>query len=153
MKRLNLLVFPVLMLTLWACNSVSNDRLILDVKEIKGKTSVEVEDMLGRPDTVFTRSILGKKYYVQRYKERELDIRHYQGQLVDVVVNKPFDLTFEPQVIKRFGFEYEAPHSQDTAAYYRWKDLQGIANINVYMVGVKKPEDVATYFKIYFDMK
>jgi len=124
------------------------------VAELKGKKPLDVEEILGKPDTTYNRGILGKQLFIMRYfNKRDAEFRFLRSsnQLESITINKPFDLEFSPEVVEEYGLNYVPTQDYDTSSYFRWKDLDGFSNVNIYKVGMKKPDGVKTYFHIYFD--
>ncbi|MEQ9422859.1 MAG: hypothetical protein RJQ09_00470 [Cyclobacteriaceae bacterium] len=126
------------------------------VPDLKGLKPLEIKSRMGEPDTSYNRNIIGKQLFVMRYfdlRDAEFRFERNTNILGEILINKPFDLKFEPAVISNYGLSALEPSDADTASHFRWKNIDGLKNVNVYKVGMERPEGVETYFKIYFDLK
>lgn len=135
-----------------ACGPTKKQSGFFNVKEMKGYTKNDLEKLIGDPDTTYAKRILSNKFDVLKYNDKETEFRFLNDTITAIIINKPFDLVFKPELISDYGFDFAPPHEQDTSSFYRWKNFQGIKNINIYKVGMKRPEGVDAYFKVYFDL-
>ncbi|MBV6644999.1 MAG: hypothetical protein KI790_06100 [Cyclobacteriaceae bacterium] len=139
-------------LILLACENSSQSSRYFDVPDLQGKTAAQVTRILGEPDTTYQERLLGIPHFMQRYvSKNDAEIRYKDGKLESIVIHKPYELPWQPEVISKYGFAYRRPNRYDTAAIFNWKDYEGFDNVSMYRVREKKPDDLAFTFKIYFD--
>lgn len=138
---------------LLSCNEEINDSIVLPVKKIINTDARNVEKVLGKPDSTYNKNIAGKNYYIQFYKSRLTEIRHYNGKVEQIIINRPWDLPYEPQLIERFGIQYRLPDRLEKDAIINWKDIEGFSNISFYLVGTPKPDSVKVNYKIFFTVE
>ncbi|MDN5201656.1 hypothetical protein QQ008_09795 [Fulvivirgaceae bacterium BMA10] len=137
----------------WSCSSDDSEKIVSNIKSFKDKTPFEIETILGKPDTSYTKNILTNKYFIQHYKSHKTDIRHLNGKVAEVILHEPENLNFRPETIEKFGFEFVEPTKYDPAAMISWKDLEGFSDISFYLVGTKNDNPSEPNFKIFFNLK
>jgi len=142
----------VVLFVLFAACQSKKPQIIFDVSSLIGGSPNEIINVLGNPDSTYNKTILNKPYYYQQYDERDMQVRYLNDEIVDIIINKPYDLEFTPETIEKFGFRLTPPDKMDTAANIMWMDKEGLRYINLYKVGSKKPDSVTTNFKIYFNI-
>ncbi len=138
---------------LFSCNAGNDPSLVLPVKKVISKNIDSVKKILGRPDSTYNKNIAGKDYYIQLYQPRLTEIRYYKGKVEQIIINRPWDLPYEPQLIERFGIQYRLPDRLEKDAIINWKDIEGFSNVSFYMVGTPKPDTVAVNYKIFFTVE
>jgi len=148
MKIIRSLLLIILLLA--SCQDGNDSSLVLPVKEIINKDALDVEKVLGKPDSTYTKNIAGKNYYIQLYKPRLTEIRHYRGKVEQIIINRPWDLPYEPHLIERFGIQYRLPDRLEKDVIINWKNIEGFSNISFYLVGTPKPDSVKVNYKIFF---
>lgn len=149
-KILNFLLVCMMILS---CQKQKDPYLILPVKKIINTDAKNVEKVLGTPDSTYTRNIAGKYYYVQLYKSHLTEIRHYNGRAEQIILNRPWDLPYKPELIERFGIKYRLPDRLEKDAIINWKDIEGFTNVSFYLVGSPKPDTVSVNYKIFFTVE
>ncbi|MEQ8555873.1 MAG: hypothetical protein RIC06_18175 [Cyclobacteriaceae bacterium] len=147
--------FGVFLLGLFLLGCEKDRDIILNVKELKGKTDFEITQILGKPDSTYTKSVLGKKIFIQVYKDlNHAELRYTKSDTINsIVINKPFDLDFSPETLAKFGLPVVPPTTKDTSAFFNWKNLEGLSNVTLYKIGSKMPEGVSVNYHIYFDLQ
>ena len=145
-----------LLLTLWlllgACSS-ENERLILDVPSLRGKSPSEVVGMLGEPDSTQTKLLMGRRAYIQLYDRHGIELKYHEGKLSSVIVNNTEDLPFEPGIITRFGFTMAPPTFQDSTSFFNWSDLDSVSYISISKSGMRTEDPEKVDFKVFFTME
>lgn len=136
-----------------SCTKSKGPSLILPIKEIINTDARNVEKLLGLPDSTYAKNIAGKNYYIQLYKPRLTEIRYYNGKAEQIIINQPWDLPYEPELIKRFGIQYRLPDRLEKDAIINWKDIEGFSNVSFYLVGTPKPDSVKVNYKIFFTVE
>ena len=140
--------------TLAACNPVAKNDLIIDIKSIVNKNPEQVTEMLGKPDTSYSKMIFGKRFFIQQYEKlNKAEIRFLNDVSHEVIINNTRGLDFDPSSLKKFGFEEKAPSSFDTTAFYVWKNLNDIQLANMYLIGTSRTDSAKHNFKIYFRLR
>ena len=131
-----------------------NSHYIFNAEQIKDHPdTAEVKQMMdAAPDSSFYRLYFGKLRFIQLYYAQDsAEFRFKDGRLLEVIVNKP-SLDYKPQSITRFGLPFKEPNSQDSTAFFMWKNLyEGFDAVNFYLVGSKKDQRDINY-KIYFKL-
>ena len=140
----------VLSLVFFGC-SKQRENLIFNVHDLVGKDDKGVAAVLGQPDSSYYKNILGHRYFIQRYKSRDTEVRHFKGHVAEVIVNKPYDLPFDQHTIERFGLGSQKPTSIDTNAMIIWKDIPDFKSVTLYKTGAKKSGALKVQFKIFFN--
>ncbi len=145
----------VILLALFTGSCNEEQEILLDVKALKGKTHFEITQILGKPDSTYAKYVLGKKIFIQVYKEiNHAELRYTTSDTINsIVINKPYDLPFSPETLAKFGLPVVPPTKKDTSAFYSWKNLEGLSNVSLYKVGSKMPEGVSVNYHIYFDLQ
>nr|WKN37622.1 hypothetical protein K4G66_02710 [Tunicatimonas sp. TK19036] len=136
---------------LFSCNT-PEEEIVFNAPELIAKSPTEVADILGEPDSAYTRTVFGKQYFIQFYKDHQVEVRHYQGKIKEIVVQDPYPLEFTPATITRFGIDYVEPTQYDSLAMIMWKNIDGFKAVNFYLRGVEKPDSVKHSYHIYFNM-
>ena len=115
---------------LWACQS----KPLLDVNSIVNKTPLEVEGILGAPDTSYTQRIVTKDIFTQIYNVGcAVEIMYPEGLSTDIVVlDGAPKFAFEASTITRFGLEEVPPSDVMPNAYIKWKNYPGYTTINFF---------------------
>ena len=156
MKKLLFYCFtlPSFVVLVSNCSSSENSEgdIVFDARELIGKSPEGIIEALGEPDSAYQRSITGKPYFVQYYNQYGVEVRHFQGSIVNIIVNEPYPLEFAPETITKFGFDYTEPTEYDSLAMITWKNIEGIKIVNFYLRGVQKPDSVKHSYHIFFNM-
>ncbi len=155
MKRFIFLLAVCLALLFLSCNREKHEgEYFLQASGLTNQLSPDqVSNFMGsEPDSAFHRLIVGKKRFIQLYYAADsTEFRFKDNHLIEVIVHKP-SLPWEPESITRLGLNYEPPTSEDTAAFYMWKDkFKGLNVVNFYLVGSKNHSDKPAY-KIYLKL-
>ena len=126
---------------------------IFNVKTLAGKTEFEVSELMGKPDTTFTWSFIGRKYRINRFRRYQTEVRYLNGQACEIILHNPEGIPFDPSSLERFGLPKATPNFMDASSTIQWKNLDGIKSINFYKVGRKGGgnTDLPTY-EIYFNL-
>ena len=127
---------------------------LFDAEKLIGSpdTSAVKQMMNTEPDTSYYRWYFGKLRFIQLYASADSsEFRFKDGKLIEVVVNYP-TLPFKPASIMQFGLPFKTPSSQDSSAFFMWKNqYEGFEAINFYLVG-NTPKGVQNRYKIYFKL-
>lgn len=129
------------------------DRLFDAERLIGSPDTLAVKQMMNaEPDTSYYRWYFGKLRFIQLYASADSsEFRFKDGKLIEVVVNYP-TLPFKPASITQFGLPFKVPSSQDSSAFFMWKNqYKGFETINFYLVG-NAPKGLQHRYKIYFKL-
>lgn len=125
---------------------------VFDAPALVGQSPEGAIAVLGEPDTTYTRTLFGKRFFTQYYNDYGVEVRHLDGRIANIIVNEPYPLKFSPETITRFGIDYVEPTEYDSLAMIMWKDIEGFKVINFYLRGVEKPDSVEHSYHIFFNM-
>lgn len=141
-------------LLIYACTSKRDVSVILDIKEVVNKRPMEVEEILGKPDSTYTIRMLGKSIFCQLYKKNNIEIQyHDSGLATDIVIYGPHSLPFDQSALKAFNLDIDIPPSQYMEKeLLRWYDVDKFAGISFYHVEKDSFKNVKNYY-IFFKAK
>lgn len=115
--------------------------------------TTQVKKMMGvQPDSSYYRLYFGKLRFIQQYFAQDsLEFRFKDDKLIEVIVNKP-SMDYQPKSITKFGLPFKEPSSEDSLAYYIWKnEYKGFDVVNFYRVGDILKNGKPRY-KVYFKL-
>jgi hypothetical protein len=145
----------VIILLAASCEFSGKKDNLFDVSTFSGETTpAEVSDELGlKPDSAFTKVILGKEKYIQLYNELDsCEFRFAKNHLQEIIVHKP-GYGFQSETIKNFGLPFQEPSELDSTAFIKWSNsYERLEVVNFYKVGSRE-DGRDTRYKIYFKMK
>jgi hypothetical protein len=143
------LLSGTILLLLFACTERRQD-LYIDVKALKGKNPDEVAEILGKPDTAFTKSMVNKRIHFQIYNDKNITLQYEGGsRLAEIVVKNP-NLPFSKESIEAFGLELIQPTQENENVLINWKNYPDFSNVSVYAKGYAEngePNMYDFYFK------
>lgn len=143
-------VFPLIVaLLLFSCNSKhdtqvkSTKEVIIDIKKIVGKNKEEVAKILGKSDKVepFSESstpckdIPCEKAFYQKDK---FEIIFINGKSDWITINDLSKYDFSEDNIEVLGLPYSVPDFKNPRDLIRWKNIEGVNEINIFNNGSDK---------------
>jgi len=114
-----------------------NESVILDVKNILGKSTKDVNNILGKPESVDEfRSPMGGNILKQTAaiynngNKVEIIFKEDKASLI-FIYNTP-DLTHDDNALQKLGLKNRKPTSITPNSYTSWENVEGIALINCF---------------------
>lgn len=155
-KSAQIFILFLLAAVLFSCNNKKpQNGLIFDAARIKGHPdTTEVKKLLqATPDSSYYRRYFGQLRYIQVYNSMDsAEFRFKDNKLIEIIVNNP-TVGYRPESITKFGLPLKPVTSQDTSAYFMWKNVYpDYSVVNYYLVG-NKDNGKKHRFKIYFKLK
>jgi hypothetical protein len=128
------LAFVVLVAS--GCSEARSSEVLLDVPSVMNKTPEQVADVLGKPDTVYTETIHGKKLFCQRYHKHNIEIQYPDSLSTGIVVYGPHDLPFSQSALKAFNIRHQKAHpsQHEKNKVMRWYEFNEFETISFYNV-------------------
>jgi len=112
-----------------------NKSVILDVKNILGKSMKAVNQILGEPESMekFV-SPLGKKIVESEaiYNGNKFEIRFKDDKANIIFIHDTPDLTNDDKALEKLGLKNRKPTSITPNNYTSWENVEGIALINCF---------------------
>ncbi|MGE8344048.1 MAG: hypothetical protein ACN6OI_23710 [Flavobacterium sp.] len=143
-------IFPLIVaLLLFSCNSKhdtqvkSTKEVIVDIKKIVGKNKEEVAKILGKSDKVepFSESstpckdIPCEKAFYQKDK---FEIIFINGKSDWITINDLSKYDFSEENIEILGLPSSVPDFKNPRDLIRWKNIEGVNEINIFNNGSDK---------------
>ncbi|KRD10246.1 hypothetical protein ASE21_11040 [Flavobacterium sp. Root901] len=150
------ILFSLIIIGLLSCNNKKNDnqptviknpapeiQVVVDVKKITGKSKIEVDKILGKSDKVepFTESSTPcKKEPCEKayYQKDKYEIIFIKGKADWITINNLSEYDFTEENIQIFGIPITRPEFSNPQNLIRWKDIEGINEINIFNNGSGK---------------
>jgi len=138
----------------FGCNvGKKEENIILPVKEIAHKDHIEVERILGKPDTTYTLVIMGKAIFCQKYNKHNIEIQYPNSKATDIIVYGPHQLPFDHTALEAFGLNYNVhPSDYMRNRYIRWSDVGEFSAISFYDPQIDTLDNIVNY-TIFFKTK
>ena len=144
-------------LLLAVCFVACKEQVVLDVPRILNKTPIQVEEILGTPDSTYTIQVMGKKAFTQFYKNNHIEIQYPKQTATDIIIKGPHGLPFSGEALKALNIEVTTPPSQfmekelirwyDVGKYsaisfyqVQWDSLQNVQNFSIYIKAAEQKE-------------
>ena len=136
------------------CSEDRSSKVLLDVPSVISKTPVQVMELLGKPDTTYTETIMGKKLYCQRYHNHNIEIQYPDSLSTEIIVYGPHDLPFTQSALKAFNIPLQEAHpsQHEKNRLMRWYDLNEFETISFYNVQEDSAGAVKN-FNVFFKAK
>ena len=143
-----------LLALLIACTDVERDDIVIDVKVIVNKDPVQVEEILGKPDSSYTLQMMGRAILCQLYKDKAVEIQYPELRASDIVVHESRGLPFDQTALSAFNLDYRKQHPSDyrKGSLIRWTDFEGFSAISFYNARKDSRHNI-TNFSIFFKAK
>lgn len=149
------ILFSLIIIGLLSCNNKKNDNQhtviknpapeiqVVDVKKITGKSKIEVDKILGKSDKVepFTESSTPCKNVPCEkafYQKDKYEIIFIKGKADWITINNLSEYDFTEENIQIFGIPITRPEFSNPQNLIRWKDIEGINEINIFNNGSGK---------------
>ena len=112
-----------------------NESVILDVKNILGKSMNAVNQILGEPESIeeFV-SPLGKRIVESEatYNGKKFEIRFKDDKANIIFIHRTPDLTNDDKALEKLGLKNRKPTSVIPNNYTSWENVEGISLINCF---------------------
>lgn len=143
-------IFPLIVaLLLFSCNSKhdsqvkSTKEVIVDIKKIVGKNKEEVAKILGKSDKVelFSESSTPCKDTPCEkafYQKDKFEIIFINGKSDWITINDLSQYDFSEDIIEILGLPYSVPDFKNPRDLIRWKNIEGVNEINIFNNGSDK---------------
>ncbi|KRB55688.1 hypothetical protein [Flavobacterium sp. Root186] len=150
------ILFPLIIIIFISCNNTKNDnvtivekntvvekQIVVNLKQIAGKKKTEVDKVLGKPDRVepFSerstpcKNIPCEKAYYQKDKYEIIFINEKADW---ITINNLSEYDLNEDNIEIFGLPVTTPEFSNPQDLIRWKDIDGINEINIFNDGSGK---------------
>ncbi|KAF2338546.1 hypothetical protein [Flavobacterium tistrianum] len=143
-------IFPlIIVLLLFSCNSKNDNQVknkkevIIDIKKIVGKNREEIDKILGKSDKVepFSESSTPCKNIPCEkafYQKDKFEIIFIDGKSDWITINDLSQYDFSEDNIEILGLPYSVPDFNNPRDLIRWKNIEGINEINIFNNGSDK---------------
>jgi len=140
----------IIIICLSSCNQVKTEKpiiskkqIVINIKNIAGKSKLDVDKILGRPDNVepFKESSTPckntpcEKAYYQKDK---FEIIFIDGKADWITVNDLSQYDFDEENIELLGLSIATPDFKNPQDVIRWKNIENINEINIFNNGSNK---------------
>lgn len=145
----------IILFSVFACGKSSDNKsgLILDVRQIAGKTANQVENILGKPDSNYDLQIMGRKIYCQLYNAYQIEIQYPNALATEIIVYKTDGLPFNQTTLSQFGLDYKIhPNEFLKDRLIRWNNIEPFSSISFYNVDKDSVGNISN-FNIFFKVK
>ena len=113
-----------------------NESVILNVKNILGKSMKDVEGVLGKPESLdeFVSPMGGNvlKQSAAIYNDNKFEIMYKDDKANLIFIYNSPDLTHDDNALQRLGLKNRKPTSTTPNHYTSWENVEGIALINCF---------------------
>lgn len=142
MKKLILLL--IIIVTSISCNQSKVERVnVIDIKNVAGKSEIEVEKILGKPNKLepFSESstpcknTICKKAY---YQNNKFEIIFINDKADWITINDLSEYDFNEDNIEIFGFSKVEPEFKNPQNLIRWKNIEGLNEVTIFNNGLDK---------------
>src|SRR5687768_12497910 len=141
-------IFSTLLLSLLiCCDQRSEKELILDVTAVVNKKPAEVEEIVGKPDSIYTLRILGKPIFCQLYKRYNIEIQYPEARATDIVIYGPHGLSFNQTALKALNLDYKTNHPDEyiKGQLIRWFDVAEFSTISFYNPQIDSSGNISNF--------
>lgn len=149
-------VLLLIIVTLFSCNNIKTEnqnidkkentnkkQIVVDLKKIAGKSKAEVDVILGKSDKIESfsesstpcKNIPCEKAYYQKDK---FEIIFINGKADWITINNLGEYDLSENTIEIFGLPAAIPEFSNPQDLVRWKDIEGIFEINIFNNGSGK---------------
>lgn len=145
----------IILAGLFSCSKKSDDgsKLILDVKQVAGKTANQVKNILGEPDSTYDLQIMGRKIYCQLYNANQIEIQYPNTLATEIIVYDARGIAFNQTALSQFGLDYKVhPNEYLKDRLIRWNGIEPFSSISFYDVEKDSVGNI-TNFTIFFKVK
>ncbi|MDX2302171.1 MAG: hypothetical protein NW226_05190 [Microscillaceae bacterium] len=131
-QRILLITLTALSAYLYSCNSsgTAKERMLLNVPLVINKSSEDIVDMMGKPDSIYNfGSSLGPAL-VHRYKRNGIEIYYVNNQAKEIIIREPKPVKFDMNYIKYIGIiPKDPPDYIIDSTVISWSNIPGYAEI------------------------
>lgn len=138
----NLILSLIIVVTLISCNQAKVEKqgkkeVAFDLKSIAGKSMIEVESILGKPDKIepfLESSTPCKNKPCQKgyYQKDKFEIIFINEKADWITINNLSEYDFDEENIEIFGLTKAEPEFKNPQDLIRWKNIEGINEISIF---------------------
>lgn len=144
------ILFSFIIICLTSCNQVKTEKpiiskkeIVIDLKRIAGKSKLNVDKILGKPEKVEPfkesstpcKNISCEKVYYQKDK---FEIIFIDGKADWITVNDLSQYDFDEENIEILGLSITAPNFENPQDVIRWKNIENINEVSIFNDGSNK---------------
>lgn len=122
---------------------ISKKQIVIDLKNIAGKSKLDVDKILGKPEQVEPfkeRSTPCKNRPCEKayYQKDKFEVIFIDGKADWITVNNLSEYNFDEENIEILGLSVTEPDFKNPQSVIRWKNIGNINEINIFNDGSDK---------------
>lgn len=106
--------------------------VILDLKQVAGRSEAEVASVLGDPTATDTARAGGRSFPKRIYRDGDIEIVFVEGLADWLTIFGEGKLPFSNEALPALGLAEARPTFSNPAAVIRWENISGIREVSVF---------------------